>query len=89
ELFSSPYYYFEIEWKPTEIFWRIGPEPHKMKQVGYMNNTVTSIPNNQMVLIITQEFHNTKWWPGTPYEQHYIPFPGNDYVGEIYEVIIE
>lgn len=89
ELFASPYYYFEIEWKPTEIFWRIGPDPRKMKLVGYMNHTVTSIPNNQMVLIITQEFHNTKWWPGTPYEQHYIPFPGNDYIGEIYEVMIE
>jgi len=88
ELFAAPYY-FEIEWRPEEIFWRIGAHPDKMKLVGYMNNTVTSIPNNQMVLIITQEFHNTKWWPGTPYEQHFIPFPAKDYVGEILEVIVE
>lgn len=88
-LFGSPYYYFEIEWKPTEIFWRIGPEPEKMQLVGYMNEGVTTIPNNQMLLIITQEFHNTRWWPGTPYEQHFIPFPESPYVGEIYEVSIE
>jgi hypothetical protein len=89
ELFASPYYYFEIEWKPEEIFWRIGSNPENMNLVGYMNKTVTSIPNNQMLLIITQEFHNTKWWPGTPYEQHFIPFPSKDYVGEILEVVVE
>ena len=27
-----------------------------------MNDQVTSIPNVQMQLIVTQEFHNTKWW---------------------------
>ena len=88
-LFGSPYYYFEIEWKPTEIIWRIGPEPDKMRVVGYMNDEVTSIPNNQMLLIITQEWHNTNWWPGSPYLQHFIPFPKNDILGEIYEVVIE
>ncbi len=89
ELFASKYYYFEIEWKPTEIIWRIGPEPDQMRVVGYMNNTITSIPNNQMCLIITQEFHNTKWWIGSPYQQEFIPFPKNDIVGEIYELTIE
>ncbi len=88
-LFGSDYYYFEIEWKPTEIIWRIGPEADRMRVVGYMNDKVTSIPNNQMVLIITQEFHNTKWWPGSPYQQSNIPFPLNDIFGEILEVIIE
>ena len=89
ELFASPYYYFEIEWKPTEIIWRIGPEPDKLYVVGYMNDMITSIPNNQMLLIVTQEFHNTQWWPGSPYQQKNIPFPANDIFGEIYEVTIE
>ena len=89
ELFKSPYFYFEIEWRPTEIYWRIGPEPDKMRVVGYMNDEVTAIPNNQMLLIITQEFHNTKWWPGTPYTQENIPFPSKDLKGEIYDLTIE
>jgi len=89
ELFGSNYYYFEIDWRPTEIIWRIGSGPDKMRVVGYMNDKVTSIPNNQMLLIITQEYHNTKWWPGTPYSQDNLPFPANDIPGEIYELTIE
>ncbi len=89
ELFGSNYYYFQIDWRPDEIIWRIGPEKNKLRVVGYMNSTVTSIPNNQMLLIITQEFHNTKWWPGTPYVQENIPFPARDLIGEIYEITIE
>jgi hypothetical protein len=89
ELFGSNYYYFEIDWRPTEIIWRIGAEPSKMRVVGYMNDRVTSIPNNQMLLIITQEYHNTKWWPGAPYSQDNLPFPLNDIFGEIYEIYIE
>lgn len=88
-LFGSPFYYFEIDWEPTQITWRIGPSPDNMRVVGYMNSSITSIPNNQMLLIITQEWHNTKWWPGSPYLQEFIPFPKNDIVGEIYEVTIE
>jgi hypothetical protein len=89
ELFGSPYYYFQIDWEPTEIIWRIGPSKDKLRVVGYENYTVTSIPNNQMLLIVTQEFHNTKWWIGSPYSQDNIPFPKNDIFGEIYELTIE
>lgn len=60
-----------------------------MRVVGYMNDKVTTIPNNQMTLIITQEYHNTKWWPGSPYTQENIPFPSKDLIGEIYELVIE
>ena len=42
-----------------------------------------------MLFIITQEFHNTQWWPGTPYKQENIPFPSKDMVGEIYDFTIE
>jgi len=89
ELFAGPYYYFEIDWQPKQIIWRIGATPDKMRVVGYMNDEITSIPNNQMLLIITQEYHNTTWWPGAPYDQHNLPFPLNDIPGEIYELIIE
>jgi len=89
DVFGNDYYYFQIEWNPTEIIWRIGPEKDMLRVVGYVNNTVTSIPNNQMLLIITQEFHSTKWWPGTPFQQEYIPFPEKDIRGEILEIIIE
>ncbi len=89
ELFGSPYYYFQIDWEPTEIIWRIGPSKDKLRVVGYVNSTNTSIPNNQMLMIITQEFHNTKWWIGSAYQQDNIPFPKNDIMGEIYEMTIE
>lgn len=89
ELFASDYYYFQIDWRPDEIIWSIGPNPSNMREVGYMNYKVTSIPNNQMTLIITQEYHNTKWWPGSPYMQENIPFPSKDLIGEIYELVIE
>jgi hypothetical protein len=89
ELFGSAFYYFQIDWQPDKIIWRIGPSKEKLRVVGYMDNTVTSIPNNQMLLIITQEFHNTKWWIGSAYSQDNIPFPKEDYIGEIYELIIE
>jgi len=89
ELFGSDYFYFQIDWRPTEIIWRIGASKENMRVVGYMDYTVTSIPNNQMLLIVTQEFHNTKWWIGSPYDQHNIPFPAKDYVGYIYEYTIE
>ena len=89
DLFDTDFYYFEIEWKPTEIIWRIGPSKNKMRIVGYMNNTVTSIPNNQMLLIFTQEFHITKWWPEAPFAQDNIPFPAKDITGYIYDSEIE
>jgi hypothetical protein len=89
EVFGSPYYYFQIDWKPTEIIWRIGPSKDKLRVVGYVNYLNTSIPNNQMLMIVTQEFHNTKWWVGSAYQQDNIPFPKNDIVGEIYEMTIE
>ena len=89
ELFAGPFYYFEIDWRPTEIIWRIGATPDKMRVVGYMNDDVTAIPNNQMLLIITQEYHNTNWWPGAPFAQDNLPFPLNDIPGEIYEIMIK
>lgn len=89
ELFRGDHYWFQIDWRPDEIIWRIGPELDQLREVGYMDSTVTSISNVQMLLIVTQEFHNTKWWPGSPYQQGYIPFAAKDYKGVIQEVIIE
>jgi hypothetical protein len=89
ELFGSEYYYFQIDWQPTQIIWRIGPSKEKLRVVGYEDYTITSVPNNQMLLIITQEFHNTKWWIGSPFSQDNIPFPKNDIPGEVYEMTIE
>ncbi|MFH2142022.1 MAG: hypothetical protein ABIJ97_06355 [Bacteroidota bacterium] len=89
EIFGSEFYYFEIEWKPEEIIWRIGPNPNEMRVVGYMNSEYTSIPNNQMVFVITQEYHLSDWWPMAPYKQENIPFPSKDIEGKIYELVIE
>jgi hypothetical protein len=88
-LFGGDHYWFEIDWRPEEIIWRIGPERDELRVVGYMDRSITEISNVQMHLIVTQEYHNTRWWPGTPYDQGYIPFPSKELVGEIMEVIIE
>ena len=89
ELFSSNYYYFQIEWKPKEIIWRIGPEKNKLREVGRMNDRVTQIPNNQMILAITQEYHVANWWPEAPFSQDDVPFPSKDHVGTVYSIEIE
>ncbi len=89
EILEPEFYYYQIEWKPNEIIWRIGPSKDKMVVVGYMNDLVTSIPNNQMILVISQEYHLSDWWPPIPFKQELIPFPKNDLVGKVYEVEVE
>lgn len=89
ELFGPGGYWFEIDWRPAEIFWRIGPSSADLRTVGYMNSSMTSIPDVPMRLAITQEFHNTAWWPGCPYEQQGIPFPAKDLVGRVFSVSVE
>ncbi len=89
DVFGKDYYYFQIEWKPTEIIWRIGPEKDKLFVVGYMNDSITSIPNNQMLINITQEYHLSEWWPESRFKQNYIPFPLKNLTGNIYSIEIE
>ncbi|HET6245529.1 MAG: hypothetical protein H0V01_03590 [Bacteroidetes bacterium] len=89
DLFKSPYYYYQFEWTPNHIIWRIGPEKDKLSVVGYMNSDITSIPNNQMIAVITQEYHLSEWWPPITFKQEFIPFPKNDIIGEVYELTIE
>jgi len=89
ELFDPEYYYYEMEWKPNEIIWRVGPSLDNMKVMGYMNSNSTSIPNNQMRAIVTQEYHYGEWWPPIVWDQKNIPYPKNDIVGRVYEIIVE
>ena len=87
--FKEPYYYYEIDWRPTEIIWRLGPSPDKMQVVGYMNNAFTDIPNNQMKAIVTQEYHYSEWWPPIVWEQGLIPYNKTDIEGKVYEIVVE
>lgn len=89
EIFNREYYFFQIEWKPEEIIWRIGPEKNKLYEVGYMSSKNTSIPNNQMVLVINQEYHLAEWWADPVFEQDFIPFLKNKNLGKIFEITIE
>lgn len=89
ELFGGNYYYFQIEWRPREIIWRIGPSKDKMKEIGYMNDESTNIPNNQMVMVISLGYHLAEWWPPPIFEQDYIPFLKNKNLAKIYEITIE
>ena len=89
EVFGNDYYYFQLEWTPTEIIWRIGPEKNKLYIVGYMNDKVTNIPNNQMLCTITQEYHLSRYWPNAPFQQENIPFIGEDNKGYLYSIEIE
>lgn len=87
-IFNRPYYY-EIDWQPDKITWRIGLDRNNMLEVAYMDNTVSSVPDNQMVVVFTQEFHDSKWWPLSPFLQELVPYPKNDIMGEILELQIE
>ncbi|MFO7656104.1 MAG: hypothetical protein R6W78_03490 [Bacteroidales bacterium] len=87
-IFNQPYY-FEIDWKPESLTWRIGKERNQMREIAYMDNTITTIPDNQMIVVVSQEFHDAKWWPLSPFIQDLIPFPKNDIKGEILELQIE
>jgi len=81
--------YYQIDWRPNEIIWRIGPSKNEMEIVGYMSSDNTKIPNNQMIAIVTQEFHYSDWWPLSPYKQDNIPFPSEDIEGLVYEITVE
>lgn len=87
-IFNKPFYY-EIDWQPDKIIWRIGEEKNKMIEVGYMDNTITTIPDNQMLIVFSQEFHDSKWWPLSPFVQDLIPFPKNEIVTQVLEVVVE
>ena len=88
-IFDEDFYYFEIEWKPTEIIWRVGLDENNMQVVGYMNESVTAIPNNQMTAIVTQEFHYSDWWLPEVFEQGLIPFNEKAFEGKVFEIVIE
>ncbi len=85
----SDFIYYEIDWQPDRIIWRIGKSKDDMKVIGYMDSSVTKIPDNQMIAVITQEFHDATWWPLSPWKQNFIPYPENDITGYIYEIEIE
>lgn len=89
DVFKEDYYYYEIEWRPKEIIWRVGPSPDEMVVVGYMNDAYTAIPNNQMLCIVTQEYHYSEWWPPIVFEQGLIPYNKNDIEGRVYEIVVE
>lgn len=88
-VFKADYQYYEIEWRPNEIIWRIGPSPDKMEVVGYISDEYSNIPDNQMLCIITQEYHYSEWWPPVVFEQGRIPYNKTDIVGEVFEIVVE
>jgi len=88
EVFNDDFYYFEIDWQPQRIIWRIGKDKNNLKEICRMDNTMTTIPNNQMLMVMSQEFHYQEWWPTAPFMQNYTPFPKNDLIGKLLEVEI-
>lgn len=81
--------YYEIDWQPDRIIWRIGENEQNMKVIGYLDNSYSKIPDNQMVAVVTQEFHYALWWPVAPFSQDFVPFPKRDIVGYVYDIEIE
>jgi hypothetical protein len=45
--------------------------------------------NNQMLCVITQEYHYSEWCPPEVYRQGLIPFNASDIEGRVYEIVIE
>lgn len=88
KLFSQPCW-FEIEWTPQHIIWKIGRDKNNMRVVGYMNSDVTTIPDNQMILIIAQEFRMPGAWQPAPYDIRYLPYPKSPLTGKILALEVE
>ncbi|HEU4717389.1 MAG TPA: hypothetical protein VFU15_06140, partial [Bacteroidia bacterium] len=89
EIFNRPYYWYGIDWTPDHITWSVGPDKDHMTVIGYMDDSVTAIPDNQMSLVVTQQFHNTEWWVPAPFDQRYIPYPKHPIVGRVLAVEVE
>lgn len=89
EILGREVYYFQIEWHPDHIIWRMGPSKDRMYEFNYIDRTYTNIPDNQMLAVITQEFHASEWWPTAPFSQNDIPFPSEPLIGRVMEVTIE
>ena len=87
-IFNKPFYY-EIDWQPEKIIWRIGEDRNNMIEIGSMDKTITTIPDNQMVVVFSQEFHDSKWWPLSPFVQDLLPYPEKDITTEILEFVVE
>ncbi|MCB2220546.1 MAG: hypothetical protein KQI35_09135 [Bacteroidetes bacterium] len=88
-VFKRDFYYYQIDWQPERIIWRIGKDKEHMVEVGYLDTSVSSIPNNQMNFIVTQEYHHSAWWPTTEFKQEFIPYPAKPIVGKVYSIEIE
>ena len=88
-VFKNEYYYYEIDWEPKSITWRLGPSPDKMQVVGYMSDEYSSIPDNQMLCIVTQEYHYSEWWAPVVFWQGLIPYNKSDIVGKVFEIVVE
>ena len=88
EVFNDEFYYFEIDWQPQRIIWRIGKDKNNLREICRMDGTMTSIPDNQMIMVMSQEFHYQEWWPTAPFLQNFIPFPKNNLIGKLLEVEI-
>ena len=88
-VFKNDYYYYEIDWEPTCITWRLGPSPDNMRVVGYVSDDYSSIPDNQMLCIVTQEYHYSDWWAPVVFWQGLIPYNKTDIVGKVFEIIVE
>lgn len=88
DIFLQPYYYV-IEWTPKSIAWYVGRDMEHLRMVSYMDDSFTAIPNNQMLPIVTQEYHYSEFWPPQVFEQGSIPYPTEDAAGTIYEITVE
>ncbi|MFM2376627.1 MAG: hypothetical protein RLZZ165_1724 [Bacteroidota bacterium] len=60
-----------------------------MMTVACMDKSVTTVTENQMVVHFSHEFHDSKWWPLSPFVQEFIPFPKNDIATEVLEVTVD
>ncbi len=89
DVFKEDYYYYEIDWQPKSITWRLGPSPDDMRVVGYMTDDYSSIPDNQMLCIVTQEYHYSEWWSPVVFWQGLIPYNKTDIKGKVFEIVIE
>ncbi len=84
ELFGKDFWY-EIEWTPTAVYYRIGPTENNLQLVGYMPADRVKLPEAAETLIINIEFLPN----ADTYATDDIPFNSAPITAKIKQVIIE
>ncbi len=89
KLQQAAFIYLKVIWSPENIKWQWSEDGKQFSTLCEMNSDITSIPNNQMLLVYSQEFkEEERWAPGHLAQEDYPLF--NDLPAfRVYQISVE